>query len=154
MKKLLTRFKKDQRGLTLVELLAVVVILAIVSAIAFVVIGKVIDNSKEDAHIANAQQVISAVKLAEASGEIKSSDLEQTGGLNVLAEKNKIETIGSLVDPWAKPTTYTTANVTKTTDNKYSITLSATEADKKCKIEGVSEDKLQEGRKEVCKKTP
>ncbi len=63
MKKWMKKFK-NERGLTLVELLAVIVILAIVAIIAFVFIGGVIENSKKDAHISNAQQIISAAKLS------------------------------------------------------------------------------------------
>lgn len=42
----------SQKGLTLIELLAVVVILAIVSAIAIPSIANLIDNNKKDAHAA------------------------------------------------------------------------------------------------------
>lgn len=145
MKKLLSRLKKDQRGLTLVELLAVVVILAIVSAIAFVVIGNVIENSKKDAHIGNAQQIISAVKVAEASGDIKQSELEGTGK-DVIG----LDTIGSAVDPWDKKP-YASATVSKDADGKYSIklVLKDTNSDK-CPIDN-SEEELQEGRAKVCK---
>jgi type IV pilus assembly protein PilA len=59
---------KDQRGLTLIELLAVVVILGIIAAIAVPSIGKVIDNTKDKAQIANANQLVDAAKLYVNSG--------------------------------------------------------------------------------------
>ena len=54
---------KNEKGLTLVELLAVIVILAIVAAIAVPAIGNVIDNSRYKALKADAINVIHAAQF-------------------------------------------------------------------------------------------
>lgn len=46
---LMSKSKKKQKGMTLVELLAVIVILGIVAAIGTVAIGNIIENSRTDA---------------------------------------------------------------------------------------------------------
>ncbi|MGG4022540.1 prepilin-type N-terminal cleavage/methylation domain-containing protein, partial [Geobacillus stearothermophilus] len=63
------RLLKNERGLTLIELLAVIVILGIIAVIAIPAIGAIMDNSKKDAHIANAKQMVSAVRLAIANDQ-------------------------------------------------------------------------------------
>lgn len=62
-----SRVLKDERGLTMVELLATVVILAIIMGIGAVAIGQVIQNSKEDAAVSEAQSAYTAAKLYLAS---------------------------------------------------------------------------------------
>ncbi|WLR50085.1 type II secretion system protein [Bacillus tianshenii] len=64
---MLKRLSRNEKGLTLIELLAVIVILGIIAAIAVPSIGNIIENSKKDAHIANAEQLVSAARLAMAS---------------------------------------------------------------------------------------
>ena len=69
MRKKIQAILKNEKGLTLVELLAVIVILGIIAAIAVPSIGGIIDNSKKDAHVANAQQMVSAARLAVAAND-------------------------------------------------------------------------------------
>jgi type IV pilus assembly protein PilA len=54
---------KNQRGMTLVELLAVIVILGIISAIAVPSIGNLINNTQNKATVAEGIQIINAAKM-------------------------------------------------------------------------------------------
>ena len=63
----MTQFRKalkNQKGLTLVELLAVIVILGIIAAIAVPAVANIIENSRKDAHVANAESLYNAARLA------------------------------------------------------------------------------------------
>ncbi|MEK4285229.1 MULTISPECIES: type II secretion system protein [Ureibacillus] len=60
---LLKKRLRNEKGLTLVELLAVIVILAIVAAIAVPAIGNIIENSRVKAAKADIANVVSAANL-------------------------------------------------------------------------------------------
>ena len=63
MKNKMSKVLKNEKGLTLIELLAVIVILAIVSAIAIPAIGNIIDNTRYNAVKADGINVLNAANL-------------------------------------------------------------------------------------------
>nr|WP_282020055.1 prepilin-type N-terminal cleavage/methylation domain-containing protein [Planomicrobium okeanokoites] len=63
MKKFLKKKLGNEKGMTLIELLAVIVILAIIAAIAIPAIGNIIENSRNGAVKADFQQAIAAANL-------------------------------------------------------------------------------------------
>lgn len=142
------KVKEEQEGLTLVELLAVVVILAIVATIAFIMISNVIENSKKDAHIANAKQILAATKLAEASRDIEFTD-SNNYTIEVIdnAQANLSTIIPVVVDPWDK-NPYDSAIIKKESNNEYLITLSNGRND--CEITNRFEADLFSGRNSAC----
>jgi type IV pilus assembly protein PilA len=77
MLKAIKQKMKDQRGLTLVELLAVIVILGIIAAIAVPSIGNVVQKSKEDAIKAEALQILNAARLYSIETSIPSAGINQ-----------------------------------------------------------------------------
>lgn len=111
---------RDERGLTLIELLVVVVILGIIAAIAVVAIGGLIENSRKDAQVANAKQLVSAAKLYVSSNPIESGKLSYV--TSTAGDKNVLEKyIDSLKDPMNGDGAYQEAFVTvdKNADGKY-----------------------------------
>ena len=63
MRKFIQQKLKNQKGLTLIELLAVIVILAIIAAIAIPAIGNIIENSRYSAVKSDAVNVLSAANI-------------------------------------------------------------------------------------------
>lgn len=63
MRKFIQNKLKEQKGLTLIELLAVIVILAIIAAIAIPAIGNIIENSRVGAIKSDATNVLAAADL-------------------------------------------------------------------------------------------
>lgn len=70
---LLKKRLRNEKGLTLVELLAVIVILAIIAAIAIPAIGNIVQNSRDKAILADALNIIAGAKIAHMEGACNAS---------------------------------------------------------------------------------
>ncbi len=60
---LMSKSKKKQKGMTLVELLAVIVILGVVAGIGTIAVGNIIENAREDAVTRQEEMISQAVRL-------------------------------------------------------------------------------------------
>lgn len=81
---------KNEKGFTLVELLAVIVILGIILAITIPSVGGIISNAKKDTHDANMGLFENAARLYYVSGnsanEVSLNKLEEEGYLEEIPE--------------------------------------------------------------------
>ncbi|WP_164821702.1 prepilin-type N-terminal cleavage/methylation domain-containing protein [Paenibacillus koleovorans] len=96
---------KNEKGLTLIELLAVIVIIAIIAAIAIPSIGSILEKTRVNAHRSNAHMLIDASRLLVSSENIT---ITGTGAIYLtmqeLHDKGYLEVLTK--DPSNKPETY------------------------------------------------
>ncbi|RSK29396.1 type II secretion system protein [Bacillus sp. HMF5848] len=105
---------RSSQGLTLIELLAVIVILGIISAIAVPSIGKIIERVKEQAFVANAYAMYEAATMHERAQQVFIEDEAQT-----LTYKDLVE--GGYLDPIQDPFTQ---NVIPSSNENSFVTIS------------------------------
>ncbi|WP_233204487.1 prepilin-type N-terminal cleavage/methylation domain-containing protein [Sporosarcina sp. P17b] len=90
------KFLKSQRGLTLFELLAVIVILGIIAAIAVPAIGKVVENSRIKATKGEAMVMLEAAQLYFIETPVKFGREWQAASLPDLVSQGYMESKGYL----------------------------------------------------------
>ncbi|OBW53499.1 hypothetical protein A9986_15110 [Solibacillus silvestris] len=121
---------KNEKGLSLVELLAVIVILAIVAAIAIPAIGNIIANSEAKAEIADATQILNASNIyftdnptADTFKPADSAwnDYVESGGKITVSEVKRVEGSGNTITFKGKRIT---SDVTRTLDELNKATVS------------------------------
>ena len=81
----------NEKGLTLIELLAVIVILAIVAAIAVPAIGNIIENSRVKAIKADAANIINAAQIYYTDGKTDTFTLAPTAANTTATGTNYIQ---------------------------------------------------------------
>lgn len=119
----------NEKGLTLVELLAVIVILAIIAAIAIPSIGGIINNTKTKAHDANAQIIIDAARFKVVTAQ--PADSTTTYSMKLLADEGYLEEIP--LDPDVKGQKYdeddSKVTITRDASGKYSYQATLAHSD-------------------------
>ena len=90
--------RKNQKGFTIVELLAAVAILAILSMIAIVSVGKILDNANKKHYETQLDNMIMATKsLSQENRNVLPKGIGETTTVTLESLKNK-KYIGKVVD--------------------------------------------------------
>ena len=93
MKKYLQKKLNNEKGMTLIELLAVIVIIAIIAAIAIPAIGNIITNSKVTALQADGQNILSAASIYFTENPVAEN---ASVNISVIKEAGYIEDTGKI----------------------------------------------------------
>lgn len=119
----------EQKGLTLVELLAVIVILGVIAAIAVPSIGNIVAKSKFDASKADAATVLNAAQLYMAeTGDTVAENLDASSLTNYI---NGTDITG--ITNWSVDLVNGVPKITATTANPNSTGSNVTWTDKTIK---------------------
>ena len=139
MKKYLQKKLNNEKGMTLIELLAVIVIIAIIAAIAIPAIGNIIENSRYSAAKSDALNVIAAAQIYYTENPDKASV-----AVSLLQSEGYLESPGTLIpgDTVTKPATgaltLTTAAITYSGSKTITFTSATVEEINNDNVKGSS----------------
>lgn len=103
------KIQTDEQGFTLVELIVVLAILAVLTALVVPKYGSVLSDSKSKAHNANIEMIESAVEVCYANGGFTSAELNGTKDLMAVLQTKGYLKNEDITDP-------------TDSDKKYSVT--------------------------------
>ncbi|WP_342559234.1 prepilin-type N-terminal cleavage/methylation domain-containing protein [Metasolibacillus sp. FSL K6-0083] len=119
---------KNEKGLTLIELLAVIVILAIVAAIAVPAIGNIIAKSQDRAILAEASNILSGAKIAAVDGACGDDNICSNSELGAYVDGVTLDTTDNATyNATAKEWSITYGKLDEIKLDEYKVGTTATE---------------------------